>query len=173
MSAGHYKQFGTAPKRLVKYLGIYLGERLTWYKHITMKRKQLGIQFQKMVWLMGNKSALSIENKLLLYKSILKPNWTYGIQLWGSASNSNIEILQRFQSKVLRCIVDAPWYVPNVVIQGDLNVNSVKQEIGKFAQKYNGRLSTHPNQLTIDLLDNAGERRLKRFRPADLRTRFS
>jgi hypothetical protein len=43
---------------------------------------------------------------------------TYGIQLWGTASTSNIEILERFQSKVLRMIVDAPWYVPNSLTEG-------------------------------------------------------
>jgi len=46
--------------------------------------------------------------------SILKPIWTYGLQLWGSASNSNIEILERFQSKVLRTKRDARWHVPYV-----------------------------------------------------------
>jgi hypothetical protein len=30
-----------------------------------------------------------------------KPIWTYGIQLWGTTSNSNIEILEQFQSEVL------------------------------------------------------------------------
>jgi hypothetical protein len=64
-------------------------------------------------------SKLSTTNKLLLYKTILKPIWTYGIQLWGTASTSNIEILERFQSKVLRIIVDAPWYVPNSLIRRD------------------------------------------------------
>jgi hypothetical protein len=42
-----------------------------------------------------------MHNKLLLYKAILKPVWTYCIQLWGFAANSNLEILERFQSKVL------------------------------------------------------------------------
>jgi hypothetical protein len=31
-----------------------------------------------------------------IYKTILKPIWTYGIQLWGTASISNIDILVRF-----------------------------------------------------------------------------
>ena len=56
-------------------------------------------------------SELSVENKLLIYKTILKPNWIYGIALWGAASNSNIEILQKYQHKVLRAIVNAPWYI--------------------------------------------------------------
>jgi hypothetical protein len=57
-----------------------------------------------MYWLLGRKSKLSITNKLLAYEVILKPIRTYGIQLWGSASISNIEILERFQGKVLRMI---------------------------------------------------------------------
>jgi hypothetical protein len=100
----------------VKYLGLHLDRRLTWHKHIFTKRKQLGLTLAKMHWLLGCKSQLSIINKLLLYKTILKPIWTYGIQLWGTVSTSNIEILERFQSKVLRMIVDAPWYVPNSLI---------------------------------------------------------
>jgi hypothetical protein len=84
------------------------------------KRKQLGRSLTKMYWLFGRKSKLSINNKLLIYKVILKSIWTYGIQLWGTTSNSNIEILERSLCKVLRLIVDAPWYVSNSVIRNDL-----------------------------------------------------
>jgi hypothetical protein len=52
-----------------------------------------------MYWLLGRKSKLFTNNKLLLYQAILKPIWTYGIQLWGTASTSDIEILKRFQPK--------------------------------------------------------------------------
>jgi hypothetical protein len=41
----------------------------------------------------------------------------YAIQLSGTASTSNIEILERFQSKALHMIPDAPWYVPNTAIR--------------------------------------------------------
>ena len=78
---------------------------------------------------MGRKSQLNVENKLLLCKSIFKPVWTNGIQLWGEANlNSNIKILQRFQSKMLCCILDAPWFVPNYVIQRDLHMSSLKKK---------------------------------------------
>jgi hypothetical protein len=52
-------------------------------------------------------------NKLLIYKTIFKPIWTYGIVLWGCASKSNIAIKQRYQSKILRTITNAPRYVTN------------------------------------------------------------
>jgi hypothetical protein len=77
---------------------------LTWHKHICAKRKQLGITLTKIHWLHGRKSKFPTSNKLLIYKTILKQIWTYGIQLWGTASTSNIEILERFQSKALRMI---------------------------------------------------------------------
>jgi hypothetical protein len=94
-----------------KYLGLHLDRKLTWHHHIFIKRKKLGLTLTKMYWLLGRNSQLSLPNKLLLYKAILKPIWTYGIQLWGTAFRSNIEILERFQSKALRIIVDAPWYL--------------------------------------------------------------
>jgi len=48
-----------------------------------------------MKWLMGKKSHLSIENKLLIYKVVIQPIWSYGIELWGCASKTNIVIMQR------------------------------------------------------------------------------
>jgi hypothetical protein len=94
--------------------------------HIFAKRNQLGIFLTKMYWLLGRKSNLSTSNKLLIYKAILKSSWTYGIQVWGTTSNSNNEILERFQSKVLRLIVNALWYVLKSVIRKDLGIPSVK-----------------------------------------------
>ena len=81
----------------VKYLRIHLDKRLTWRSHIWAKRKQLCLKMRSMYWLIEKKSQLSAKNKILLYKTILKPIWTYGIQLWGTAKISNIQIIQRFQ----------------------------------------------------------------------------
>jgi len=156
----------------VKYLGIHLDERLTWRKHIWSKRKQLGIKLSKMYWLICKKSALSIQNKLLLYKAILKPIWSYGIQLWGTASNSNLDILQRFQSKYLRIIVDAPWYVTNDIIQRDLNVATIREEIRNSSTRYQSRLTTHPNVLANKLSVDVTRKRLKRHKIVDLPNRF-
>jgi hypothetical protein len=68
-----------------------------------------------------------------MQKMIHKLIWTYGIQLWGSASISNNEILERFQGKVLRMVTDAPWYVPNMVLRQDLQITSVKEEIHRVS----------------------------------------
>ena len=63
----------------------------------------------------------------------VKSTSTYGIQLWGIANNSNIEILQRFQSKTLRSLKAALWHVTNETIHRDLEIPTVKEEISKFS----------------------------------------
>jgi hypothetical protein len=123
-----------------------------------------------MYWLLGRKSKLSTNNKLLIYKAMLKPIWTYGIQLWGTTSNSNIESLVRFQSKFLRLILNAPWYVPNSVIRKDLRIPTVKGELSRFSSHYDVRISVHPNELIASLTEPPIHRRLRRYWPHDLLT---
>jgi len=65
----------------VKYLGIHLDQKLTRRKHISLKRKHLDLKQRKLYWIIGRKSQLSPVNRLLVYKAILKPIWTYGVQL--------------------------------------------------------------------------------------------
>jgi hypothetical protein len=103
-----------------------------------------------MYWLLGRQSEPTTSSKLLAYKVVLKPIWTYGLQLWGTASTCNIEILERFQSKALR-ITDAPWYVPNAVLRRDLHIPSVKEEIQRLSSQFSARLNSHPNLLTANL----------------------
>jgi hypothetical protein len=54
-----------------------------------------------MYWLLGCKSKLSTSNKLLIYKTILKPIWTYGIKLWGIAATSKKRKSRLFPIKSL------------------------------------------------------------------------
>lgn len=152
----------------VKYLGIYLDRKLNWKKHIQAKRKALDIQLSKMNTLLHSQT-ISMENKLLLYKCVIKPIWTYGIQLWGTAANSNIEILQRFLSKSLRRIANAPLYITNRQLHKDLNIRTVKEEIKNQITSYKSRIDMHPNILAANLMsDRQTFVRIKRRAPQDL-----
>ena len=129
-------------KDTVRYLGMTLDRRLTRKQYITDKSKQLKDKLKKFYCLIGRRSNLSTQNKITLYKTVIKPVWTYGIQLWGTASNSNIEIFQRFQSKTLRSLINAPWYVTNETIQHDLEIPTVEEEIYKFRSRYKQESTT-------------------------------
>jgi hypothetical protein len=94
------------------------------------------------------------------------------IQLWGTASTSNIEILTRFQSKALCMIVDAAWYLPNKAIWRDLQTPTVKDEIRRYSFQYSARLSAYPNDLIVNLMELPDNSRLRRHLSKDLPTRF-
>jgi hypothetical protein len=99
--------------------------------------------------LLLGRSTLSIESKHLLYKAAFKPVWTYGIQIWETASNSNIEI-QRFQSKAVRSILNPPWYIYNRRVHEDLQMNTVLSEIKKWNTEYLRKLENHTNALAVN-----------------------
>lgn len=160
----------TIPQKTeVKYLGLHLDQKLNWSAHIKAKRKQIDIKAKQMNWLIGRRSQLSLSNKILLYKIILKPIWTYGIQLWGCAKASHTKILQRCQSKILRTIVNAPWYVTNTTLHTDLGIPYVANEIQRLARTYTHNLAGHGNELIGQLINQPDiTRRLKRLWPHDL-----
>jgi hypothetical protein len=118
--------------------------------------------------LLGRKSNLAIENKLLIYKTIIIPIWTYGLELWGCASKSSILIIQRSESKILRLIVDAPLYVSNATLHADLGISCVQDAIHQKCNKHHTRLVTHEKPLLKTLLLREENKRLKRNWPIDL-----
>jgi hypothetical protein len=148
-----------------------LDTRLTWKPHIAKKRKQTDLTIQRLNWLIGRKSNLSIDNKLLIYKTIIIPIWTYGLELWGCASKSNLTIKQRTQSKIIRMIANAPWYVTNDTLHKDFGLPYVNDIIRQRSNRHHNKLQYHTNPLLKPLLIPEGRRQLKRKWPADL-TRF-
>jgi hypothetical protein len=129
----------------------------------------MNMKLCEMSWLMNRKSKLSLKNKLILYKSIIKPIWTCGVQLWGCTKPSNTQIIQRLLSKVLRTITNAPRYVSNLTLHNELQVAYVTDEIRRLSLLYNQRLQGHNNKL-IEEIRNPPKvtRRLKRQWQSDL-----
>lgn len=114
----------------------------------------------------NSKLTIHKKNKLLLYKQILKPVWTYGIQLWGCSADSNIRIIQTFQNKILRDIIGAPWYCRDMDIHHDLKISTVNKEKITAARRRKQRLSNHLNHLANNLLRSENlTRRQKRTKP--------
>jgi len=83
------------PVTTVKYLGLHLDYKLNWKKLIIKKRKQMDLRHKELYWLLGRSSPLSLGNKLLLYKRLITPIWTYGTEFWGCVCKSNTAIIQR------------------------------------------------------------------------------
>ncbi|GFT46203.1 uncharacterized protein TNCV_1851041 [Trichonephila clavipes] len=57
----------------------------------------------------GRNSPLSLENKVILYKQVLRPIITYASPVWGAAAATHMKKIQVIQNKILRLITNAPW----------------------------------------------------------------
>jgi hypothetical protein len=122
-----------------------------------------------MNWLINNKSQLSLENKIIIYKAIIKPVWTYGIELWGCSIPSNTKILQTFQSKTLRKLANAPWYISTVTLHNNLCMPYVTEVVRTYAKNHKNQTAQNNIQLIRDMFNQPGTgRRLNRMWPEDL-----
>jgi hypothetical protein len=63
----------------VKYLGLTLDKRLIWNKHLRTKRITLNNRMRMLRPLLIRNKFSTLNTKLLIYKSLLKPIWTYGL----------------------------------------------------------------------------------------------
>jgi len=140
----------------IKYLGLHFDKQLNWKKHVTTTRKHLDLKSREINWLIGKHSPLSMPNTLLIYKTVLRPVWTYGIELWGL---SNINIIQRYQSKMLRSITNAPWYVTNQSLYQDLRIPLVRTVYRERTAAHHATLRAHTNPLMETLLEPRSNRR--------------
>ena len=115
-----------------------------------------------MIWLIGKRSPLSLTNKILIYKTVLKPIWTYGLALWGRTAASNLAVIQRYQAKTLRQITNAPWYVTNHTLHTDLRIPPVRTVFQELTETHHTTLQSHPNPLISPILAPPPRRGLRR-----------
>lgn len=127
-------------KDSVKYLGMHLDIWLTWKHHVCKKVEQIRLKTRQMYWLIGCRSQLNLHNEMLIYKTIIKPIWTYGIQLWGCTKDTNRLIIQRCQNNI-RAITNARWY-QRIDLHSDLDLQFVTEIIKDYAKQHETRHTT-------------------------------
>jgi hypothetical protein len=86
----------------------------------------------------------------------------------GYASMSNIDIMQRSQSKILRAIANAPWYVTNNTLHTEFNIPYVSEVIHERINNHQNNMEAHPNPLLQPLLQPTNTRSLNRRWPLHL-----
>jgi hypothetical protein len=85
------------------------------------------------------------------------------------SSPSNTKIIQRLQSKFLRSVTKALWYVSNFTVHNDLQIPFVIEEMHRLSTLYHQSTLGHNNRLTVEISNPPTvRRRLKRQWPSDL-----
>ncbi|GBM46176.1 putative RNA-directed DNA polymerase from transposon X-element [Araneus ventricosus] len=134
----------------VKYLGLILDNKLTFRSHFKYSTEKFWAKVHLLIPLIGRRSPLALENKLLLFKQVLRPILTYAAQIWGLAAPSNRKKAQILKNKILRIMVNAPWYVKNSVIHNDLKIQTMDEFIKDLSRKFFQKLVNHTNPTVLD-----------------------
>jgi hypothetical protein len=67
----------------VKYLGVTLDKRLTFASHTAKSIEKAERAFRILYSFLNRKSKLCLHNKLLLYRSCIRPILCYGVETYG------------------------------------------------------------------------------------------
>lgn len=129
-----------------KYLGIHLDSKLNWSIHADEVKKR-GRALLKLLAPVLRSPRLHLNNKMLLYKSIIRPAITYSIGVWGCTAPTHIQKVQVIQNKALRMITNCPRYMRNDQLHRDLQVETIISFAKSTAQKLIVSSENHPNNL--------------------------
>ena len=90
----------------VKYLGLYLDKTMNFKAHIDYVIEKAQKAIKILYFILNRKSELDLRNKLLIYKVVIRPIFTYGCPAYREIANCHIKRLQILQNKTLKLILD-------------------------------------------------------------------
>ena len=137
-------------KTTVTYLGVTLDTRLSFGPHITRTINKTYATLSKLYPLCNRRSLLSTDNKLTLYKTILRPIMTYACAVWNMVSDSQCARLQRTQNKLLRLLTNSPRYITINDLHRLTSLPRIREYIDEQSQKFYST-KIHSSTLTQDL----------------------
>jgi hypothetical protein len=91
---------------------------------------QQAYQRLSMLYPILNKKSLILKKcSLLIFKQILHPLLTYACPVWGKCATTHISKIQIYQNKVLRIIANALWFIRNVNLHKNLQIQKIIDHI--------------------------------------------
>ncbi|GFS70241.1 RNA-directed DNA polymerase from mobile element jockey [Trichonephila clavipes] len=90
---------------VVRYLGLHIDSRLTYKKHIDYLSDKFWGRIALAISLIGRRSPLSLENKVILYKQIQRPTITYRTPYGGPRPRPTQNAFKSFKIKFLESLL--------------------------------------------------------------------
>ncbi|GFS85157.1 RNA-directed DNA polymerase from mobile element jockey [Trichonephila clavipes] len=130
----------------VQYLGVALDKKLTYRNHILQTSKKFKLKLFTLHRLLSKKSKLNLDKKRLIYLQHLLPVILYACQIWGNSANYLLNKLQILQNQALRTILNAPFYIPRIILHRELKITSIRSRIKKLSLPFYNHLPSHHNE---------------------------
>lgn len=107
----------------VKYLGVFIDERLTFGVHLIVTAKRL----RKLIYLFKNlRLSAGLGLLRMIYVTLCESVISYCVTVWGGAGKVNMMILERAQRSVLKVMLNKPIRYPTASVYKESEVLSVR-----------------------------------------------
>jgi hypothetical protein len=107
-----------------KYLGIILDHQLNWKSHIEKIHSKL---ISLTGALHGFNKCLPRQVRYLIYNCLIKPHLDYLIEIWGTAANTNLKIIQTAQNKLIKILFHYHYRTATEKIYRETGIMNIRQ----------------------------------------------
>ena len=95
--------------------------------------------------MLHRRSKLNIDNKILLYKTAIRPIITYSCPVFTNIANVHKAKLQTLQNKILRMIMNVPWFTRTTTIHENVNMETLSEFMIKLKTKFEQKIANIPD----------------------------
>ena len=134
-------------EKTVTYLGVVLDGRLTWAPHIQEMLSRVRARKIPLSPLIARHSHLSRENKLLIYKTMLRTVFTSACPVWCSVADSVLQALEKFNNTTILTICKAYRFMTYKRVRLEAGIESVREFVNKEVNKYFNSIRQKSNPL--------------------------
>lgn len=139
-------------KDSLKYLGMHLDKRLSFKKHID----EIMLKSQRLIKalypLVCRKSLLSQRNKILMFKTIIRPTICYACPVWATCAATHIKRLQRFQNRTLKMMLNLPWHTRTVDVHNMAEVETLNEFLQKLKTTFREKCEASTDDDIVQLI---------------------
>lgn len=110
----------------IKYLGVMLDEKLSFAEHVDYTIRKAA---RKLGVLCRINRYLSLDNKIMVYKTLIAPHFDYCASILFLATNQQRKRMQIVQSKAMRMILRCDRLTPRILMLDSLQWMSIRQRV--------------------------------------------
>ena len=117
----------------------------------TSRRYEFSPRVRTLYLLLNKNSGMSTSNKLLIYKTVIRPVITYACPAWSLTSRINLNKLQVLQNKFLRFVRKYPRYAAVKQMYEELNIEIIVSLVRRLIINFYIRIDATANILFENL----------------------
>jgi hypothetical protein len=140
-------------KTEARYLGNTFDNHLRFNAQLEHAKTRAQMVLGQLNSLANRRSKMFIQNKVTIYRTIVRPAMMYGSAVWGNVCNRQLHKLQVVLNKFLRAAFKAPWFVRNTQLHREAKLPTIKDFLQDVARKFFENAAVHPNPFVRDSVD--------------------